>query len=454
MFRRFHQPIYRFCAAMVGAEEAKDMLQNVMTKAMTSMPDNEDFQMKPWLYRVARNECLDQVRRERRIESGLEADQHAAASDPHDPQNAMLRRERLGQLITDLNDLPEKQRVALVMRELSGLRYEEIAEALDTSPAAGKQLVYEARLSLQQADLGRNLDCSEVRASISSMDRRRLRSRKMRAHMRTCRECADFERAIGSRKESYQMFPLLPVGAAAGILGAVRDGATMVGVGAAAGGAGAAAGGAGGIAAGGAASGLVTKGVVALVVVGGLGVGTANVVHHQREGSGSAGRTAAPGRVELGETGADRSLSARPAAAGVDPRALSPGRARISGDGHRSSRRPSPTANGHQGSGAPSEAGPPGQDRRSPTATPGSGSGNGPSGSNRGQTRAAEASGTVPGQTGSPPPSQKPASPPGQSRPSPGQTKSTSSGTTSSNSGKSAAAPAVGRSASPGKSEK
>ena len=117
MFRRYHQQIYRFCSAMVGPEEGKDMLQNVMTKAMTSMPHDEDFQMKPWLYRVARNECVDHIRSARRTDSGLEADGQVDDSSRADPHQSAVDREQLNQLVNDLNGLPEKQRATLVMRE-------------------------------------------------------------------------------------------------------------------------------------------------------------------------------------------------------------------------------------------------------------------------------------------------------------------------------------------------
>lgn len=141
MFRRYHQPLYGYCSAMVGAEEAKDMLQNVMTKAMTSMPDHSDFKMKPWLYKVARNECIDSIRASRRSQPGFEPDQIPDDSGRLDPHEETENRERLRQLVSDLNELPEKQRSTLVMRELSGLGYPEIARSIGTSEAGAKQLV-------------------------------------------------------------------------------------------------------------------------------------------------------------------------------------------------------------------------------------------------------------------------------------------------------------------------
>ena len=63
-------------------------------------------------------------------------------------------RERLALLRADLRDLPERQRSALVLRELSGLSHEEIAAVLDSSARAVKQTIFEARAALQRVRRG------------------------------------------------------------------------------------------------------------------------------------------------------------------------------------------------------------------------------------------------------------------------------------------------------------
>ncbi len=445
LFRRYHQPIYRFCSAMVGPEEAKDVLQNVMTKAMTSIPDNEDFQMKPWLYRVARNECIDHMRQGQRTTTGLDPDTRPDESGMGDPHRAAVDRERLNQLVDDLNDLPENQRSTLVMRELSGLRYAEIAASLGTTEAGAKQLVYEARLSLEQAELGRRLDCAEVRESISSRDRRRLKGRKVRSHMRSCRDCANFERSISERQAGFQsLFPVLPLGASMGILDAIQSGGS-----AAVSGGGAVGAASGGVLAGGVASGVIAKGTVALLVAGGIGVGTAEIVRHQDGKQTSvhsvAGRAGAGGQASSSDGSADR-VPVLPIKGG--PESDSSNRRSDRGlktKGTRVAKTDNPAVPGTGGAGA--------------RITPGRGKGQGPASlpeaSNRGQARADEASNTVPGQTGAPPPSKKPASPPGQTNSGGGNVPNgAANGASNTSQGKSAEAPAVGRPESPGKSGK
>lgn len=420
MFRRYSQPIYRFCSAMVGVEEAKDVLQNVMTKAVTSMPDDKDFQLKPWLYRVARNECVDQIRKGQRANCGLEPDEFPDAS--RDPHRAVENRERLNQLVEDLNELPEKQRAALVMRELSGLKYAEIAGGVGTSEAGAKQIVYEARLALEQMDLGRGLDCAEVRQTISEKDRRRLRGRRLRSHLRVCTGCREFEQTIRARETEFQsLYPVLPVGLAAGVLGAIREGGYVAGetVGVATGGA----------AAGGLVSaGIATKGFVAIVVAGGIGVGSAEVVKHRdstESGSDPVSRVS------------ERSLDLAPAALGSSPKVAAPGRLRIQ-DGSRRAEPPANRRSRREG-GSSMNPGSPVSRQASPGSqeavrlTPGLGNGSGPSNlpaaSATGQARAGEASGARPGQSGGAPPSRKPLAPPGQTTKTGGADGSAAAGT-------------------------
>jgi RNA polymerase sigma factor (sigma-70 family) len=67
IFRRYHQPLYRFCLAIVGnPEDAQDALQNTMVKVLRALPGEErTIELKPWLYRIAHNESIDLLRRRR-----------------------------------------------------------------------------------------------------------------------------------------------------------------------------------------------------------------------------------------------------------------------------------------------------------------------------------------------------------------------------------------------------
>lgn len=405
LFRRYNRQIYGFCSAMVGPEDAKDVLQNVMTKVMTSMPDNKDFQIRPWLFRVARNECIDLHRSSGRTRSGLEPDQKADESARTDPHRALVEKHRIRTLVEDLGQLPERQRSGLVMRELSGLSFTEIAESLGTSSDGAKQLVYEARLSLEQADLGRKLDCAEVREAISSLDGRRLKGKKVRAHLRSCEGCADFKGTIDTRRASFKsLFPGLPIPVAAGILESVREGATSTMLG------GGVASASGSLAAGGA--GVAAKALVAVAIIGGVGVGARDLVGPGKPQEPVAGVSGGPSTPEVPQS--VRLGSAAPVAETV-----SEGRGDDdAGASGRPGKKTDETAQKGQGTGHAEgdipEAGvtaPPASTipvEQVDSITPGQGNGKRPadlpSQAATGQARAEAASSAKPGRTGNPPP--------------------------------------------------
>ncbi len=143
IYQRYRQDLYRFCLAIVrDPQDAQDALQNAMVKVLRALPgETRQIQLKPWLYRIAHNEAVETLRRRR---DNAELDPEVVGSGG-DPSEAAATRERLRRLFADLAELPERQRSALVMRELSGLGFEEIAEAFDTSAAVARQTVYEAR---------------------------------------------------------------------------------------------------------------------------------------------------------------------------------------------------------------------------------------------------------------------------------------------------------------------
>jgi RNA polymerase sigma factor (sigma-70 family) len=267
LYRRHHQAIYRYCLSLLGQEaDARDALQSSMLAALSALrarPIEGEFE--PWLFRIAHNQSISTIRG--RTRETPDADPSPAASSD-DPET----REELRMLVADLGALPERQRGAIVMRELSGLSFAAIGAALGTSEAGGKQLVYEARSALHDLRAGHEMSCELVRERISADDRRLLRGRKVRSHLRGCQPCQDFEHAIRRRRTALAAFapPLAPLAAAA-ILGDVFGGG---------GGAGGAGGGGGAVGAGGIASGgtplagtVGLKAAAAALLAGATGVG-------------------------------------------------------------------------------------------------------------------------------------------------------------------------------------
>jgi RNA polymerase sigma factor (sigma-70 family) len=270
MYERHHQALYRYCRSILHHDEdARDALQSTMAKALAALRDEErDFELRPWLFRIAHNEAISRLR-QRRDAVDLDA---VGTLGTDSLAQTVEDRERLALLRADLRDLPERQRSALVLRELSGLSHEEIAVVLDSSARAVKQTIFEARTGLHECAEGRTMLCADVQRALSDGDGRVLRGRRVRAHVRSCRACRTFKTALAQRPADLAaLAPALPMSAGAALLARLLPGAAKAGLASSAGTA------AGAGAGGGIAATVATK--VAIVAVATVTVaGTGSVV--------------------------------------------------------------------------------------------------------------------------------------------------------------------------------
>ena len=139
-----------------GPAAAEDVVQDVFVRAYRALrADSRPMALRAWLYRIAHNRCLDELRGERPPVELVEE----AVGSTEDVAAAFVRRERLRELVADIRDLPPQQRSALVIRELDGLSYAELADALDTTVPAIKSLLVRARMNLAEA--------AEARAAVA-----------------------------------------------------------------------------------------------------------------------------------------------------------------------------------------------------------------------------------------------------------------------------------------------
>jgi RNA polymerase sigma factor (sigma-70 family) len=286
IYKRHHQALYRYCLSIVGNEhDARDALQETMASALNALTGSErEIALKPWLFRIAHNEAVTVLRRKRR-ETPVDELAATAGDDGRET------RDDLRELIDDLGLLTARQRSALVMRELNGLSFAEIGDALDVSPEAAKQAVYEGRCALRDLREGRALACAEVRKKISAEDRRLLRGRQVRAHLKACDSCREFAEEINQRRSSFAALAPLPAPAALGILQALLGGGS----------------GGGGIAVGTGASlaGIAKLGIAGVIAVG-VGAGAIEVRDHVRGDSSAAAeeRVATPAAADSESTDA------------------------------------------------------------------------------------------------------------------------------------------------------
>ena len=222
IYRRHHKELYRYCRSLLGNDDdAGDALQNTMLRALRGLEgERREIALRPWLFRIAHNESISLMRsRDRATPVAPEEIARAGDSDDHEV------RERFAALISDIGQLSSHQKSALVMRELSGLEFGEIAAALETSPEAAKQAVYQARVALGELAEGRDMSCDEIRRKVSVEDRRLLRGRRVRAHLRGCSDCREFEHQIRERSGTLAgLAPTISVPGAATVLHGVLGG--------------------------------------------------------------------------------------------------------------------------------------------------------------------------------------------------------------------------------------
>ncbi|MEA2250617.1 MAG: hypothetical protein QOG70_859 [Solirubrobacteraceae bacterium] len=265
--QRYRQRLLAYTRQMLGAArtEAEDVLQDVFLRAYGALrQDDRPVTLRAWLYRVAHNRCIDHLRRP--VPPAAEVFQ-LSRTPAHDPSDETQRREDLRRLVADMQRLPEQQRSALLMRELDGLTYAELADVLCTTIPAVKSLLVRARIGLVEAGAARDTACSDIRTDLSVAHGRGVRaSSRARRHLRDCAGCRDYRRDLRGLQQARG-----PMGHG-GPLAAI---AKLLGIGGASSGAaaGATAGAGGSVAVvGGAATATATK-VVAIVccaaVVGG-----------------------------------------------------------------------------------------------------------------------------------------------------------------------------------------
>jgi len=245
---RYQGRLLGFCRQMLGStEDAEDVLQEVFVNAYKAMlRDEREINLRPWLYRIARNRCLNHLRKP--TADAQESMDMVPAVEASSTAERVHNREEFRQLLVDVKKLPETQRSALLLREMDALSYEEIAAAMETTVPSVKSLLVRARISLAEASQARLLTCNEVHVELSeAAEGLRKVSGPVRRHVRECEECADFRSQVRSNEKA--LAALFPVGALVAFKGFIASklgfGAGSAGT-AGATGAGAAAGGAAG----------------------------------------------------------------------------------------------------------------------------------------------------------------------------------------------------------------
>jgi RNA polymerase sigma-70 factor (ECF subfamily) len=210
LYKRHVGDVYRYAlAVMRNPADAEDVTQTTFLNAYRSYVEKGNRPEKPqnWLIAIAHNVCRQRFRQSARrpSEVAFEDDIADTIVDDDAPSGEDIRRA--------LGHLAFNQRAALVMRELEGRSYAEIAEILDVSTSAVETLIFRARRALRE-QLEGSLTCGEAEFAISrQLDGRLPRQDRgqLRAHLRECPECAAFARRQRAQRGALKSLALVPV---------------------------------------------------------------------------------------------------------------------------------------------------------------------------------------------------------------------------------------------------
>jgi RNA polymerase sigma factor (sigma-70 family) len=151
--RRFRSQLVAFARRMLrgSGHDAEDVVQDAFIRAYRGLRvTDRAMALRPWLYMIVRNRALDELRTPQRSDcyddtAGL------IAVPANDPAQRCAERDEMRRLVAEIGRLPERQRMALVLREFDGRTHAETARALRTTVPATKSLIIRARSNLGAA---------------------------------------------------------------------------------------------------------------------------------------------------------------------------------------------------------------------------------------------------------------------------------------------------------------
>jgi RNA polymerase sigma factor (sigma-70 family) len=217
LFRRYRPRITAFVRGSVPDDgRVDDVVQEVFVSALRNLGTLETPDaFAPWLHRIARNACIDHLRRVSREEIAIDSYQlDAAESRPLRPPAQSIHghvssKEDIEHLRQAFGELPAAQHKALVLRELEGLSYDEIGRRLSLSRPAVESILFRARRGLKGefAEISTGARCLQVRSAMAGWAEGIGAGRERRVamrHLRTCQGCRREAAAMGLHGLAHQ----------------------------------------------------------------------------------------------------------------------------------------------------------------------------------------------------------------------------------------------------------
>jgi RNA polymerase sigma factor (sigma-70 family) len=210
LYRRYHPRIAAYVRRKVrDPARAEDLAQDAFFSALRRMrATDSDIAFKPWIFEIARNATIDHWRRSNRAEEVSVEAEELRQSDrvrlvgSAGPDSALVDKERLDHLRGAFDELSDVHTRILVMRELEGLSYREIAERLDLSRSSVESALFRARRRLESeyADISEGRRCTAMRTVMARMAegmRDKRDESRLARHARRCHVCRRRARELG-----------------------------------------------------------------------------------------------------------------------------------------------------------------------------------------------------------------------------------------------------------------
>jgi RNA polymerase sigma factor (sigma-70 family) len=202
LVRRYRERITTYVRGMVhDGSRAEDITQETFISALRSLrASDQEIAFRPWVFQIARNACIDHLRKVRRNEEisiyseDFQPDYEVRISGPQATDAAVIQRQDLDYLRQAFGGLPDSQHEILLLREFEGLSYQEIGQRMGLTAPAVESMLARARRSLkgQYDEIATGERCRRMRPVITAVatgfagkrDRRTLER-----HLRYCRYC-------------------------------------------------------------------------------------------------------------------------------------------------------------------------------------------------------------------------------------------------------------------------
>jgi RNA polymerase sigma factor (sigma-70 family) len=211
LFRRYRDRITAYVRSILSDHaRAEDIVQDVFMSALRSMRSTDrEVIFKPWVYEIAKNACIDHIRKARRAsevsidsEDFSPIDEGRLSAGVATTDSAYAARENLDTLKMAFHDLPQAQREVLVSRELEGLSYDTISSRTGLSRSAVESMLFRARRTLKDGydDIATGERCQRMQTVMTHLIDGQIglrQERRLVRHLHDCVPCRREAVALG-----------------------------------------------------------------------------------------------------------------------------------------------------------------------------------------------------------------------------------------------------------------